>query len=115
MRLTVSMPTTDPRIGPMQQPMAGNGCSPGLRSGEWLEAARVREGWNAVRMGLRGRMEPREDGTDGWDICPSGQDAQRCLAGHVGQSKIATGIAIGQSQVIKAHQVEQRRVEIVNM
>jgi hypothetical protein len=34
---------------------------------------------------------------------------------HVGQPKIPTGVAVGQSLVIKAHQPQNRGVKIVNV
>lgn len=37
------------------------------------------------------------------------------LTMHVGQAEVSTAVAVGQSLVVQAHQVQDRGVEIVNV
>src|SRR3954469_23036763 len=43
------------------------------------------------------------------------QDLPDYLAVHVGQAEVAAGVAVGELLVVEAHQVQDRRVQVVDV
>ena len=57
---------------------------------------------------LRWHRLPREKGE-------SGQDVPDHVAVNVGQAVVAAAVAVGQLLVVEAHQVQDRRVQVVDV
>ena len=50
-----------------------------------------------------------------WPSGPSGQDIFDDVAVNIGQSEVAALKAVGQARVIEAEQVQQRRIEVMDV
>src|SRR3954462_4707420 len=72
---------------------------------DWYATCRL---WLSDRAGWPDALAERSMRGSGDDVVDHG-------TGHVGEAEIAAAVAIGQLRVIDAEQVEDRRVEIVNV